>query len=92
MVTQISFDALYLSELQVGVHSTIGGLQQIQDPVMHIHDKVSHSFYVELAQDYLELDFLVVQPKNLFFWNGLSSDDGSGCMCLLRFLNHLEPL
>ena len=91
MVTQVSLDALYLAEFQIGVHGTIGGLQQIEDPVMHIHHKVSHSLNVELAQDDLELDFLVVQPKNLFFWNGLSCD-GSSCMCLLRLFDHLKPL
>jgi hypothetical protein len=91
MVTQVSLDALYLSELQIGIHSTIGGLEQIEDPVMHIYHKVSHPLYVEFAQDNLELDFLVVQPKNLFFWNGLGSDGGV-FMCLLRLFNHLKPL
>ncbi len=91
MVTQVSLDALYLSELQVCIYSSIGGLQQIENPVMHIYHKVSHSLYVELAQDDLELDFLVVQPKNLFFWNSLGGD-GVGFLCLLRLLNHLKPL
>lgn len=91
MVTQVPLDALYLAELQIGVHSTIRGLQQIEDPVMHIYHKVSHSLYVELAQDDLELDFLVVQPKHLFFWNCLGCDSG-GFLCLLRLLNHLKPL
>jgi hypothetical protein len=91
MVTEVSLDALYLAELQIGVHSTIGGLEQIEDPVMHIYHKVSHPLNVELAQDYLELNFLIVQPKNLFFWNGLGCD-GGGFLCLLRLLNHLKPL
>jgi hypothetical protein len=91
MVTQVSLDALYLTELQIGIHSTIGGLQQIEDPVMHIYHKVSHPLNIELTQDDLELDFLVVQPKHLFFWNSLGGD-GGGFMCLLRLLNHLKPL
>jgi hypothetical protein len=91
MVTQVSLDALYLAEFQIGVHSTIGGLQQIEDPVMHIYHKVSHPLYVKLTQDDLELDFLVVQPKHLFFWNDLGCD-GGGFMCLLRLFNHLKPL
>lgn len=81
MVTQVSLNALYLAELQVGVHRTIGGLKEIEDPVVHIYHEVSHSLYIELTQDDLELDFLVVQPKHLFFWNDLSCD-GVGCICL----------
>ena len=74
MVTQVSLDALYLAKLKIGIHGTIGGLEQVEDPVMHIHDKVSHPLYVELTQNDFELDFLVVQPKHLFFWNSLGCD------------------